>query len=153
MNLRLGRQRSDQTLKSAHFDKLRRGDDVLDGKGGKDCLFGGDGADDLTGGGGADTFLYTAATEGGDIIRDFKVGIDKIMIVGATFAGISSGGVPSADQFFSGDEASLGSHRYGYDATTGNVLFDADGKDGADAQVLATLTGTPGFSRTDITVI
>ncbi len=45
--------------------------DTIDGGAGNDTIRGGDGADDLTGGSGQDVFTIAAASEFGDIIRDF----------------------------------------------------------------------------------
>jgi Ca2+-binding RTX toxin-like protein len=70
------------------------GSDTLVGGNGDDLLRGGAGSDILIGGHGRDTFVL-AAGEGGDIIRDFQVGVDSIGIAGGlsfsnlTFAGNS----------------------------------------------------------------
>jgi beta-glucanase (GH16 family) len=59
------------------------GNDTIIGGGGADRLRGGIGADDLTGGGGADIFiLMHGAIEGGDTIRDFTPGVDKLGLYG-----------------------------------------------------------------------
>jgi Ca2+-binding RTX toxin-like protein len=92
-------------------------------------------------------------SEGGDTITDFEVGTDKILIVGAIFPGGLSGGTVSDSAFFLGSSASDANDRFGYDASTGEVLFDADGSGGSGATVLATLSGSPAFSASDITVL
>ena len=48
------------------------GDDKLAGRGGDDILVGGNGDDVLRGGGGSDVFLYRAADEGVDLIKDWS---------------------------------------------------------------------------------
>jgi serralysin len=51
------------------------GDDTLAGDEGNDTLIGGEGNDTLIGGPGADTFIATT----GDVIRDYEVGVDRIV--------------------------------------------------------------------------
>lgn len=130
----------------------RAGDDEIAGGIGDDTLLGGDGADLLSGGSGTDSFLYVSATEGGDTISDFEVGIDRLLLVSSGFSGLT-GGKLSTEQFFEGSQATLTTQRLGYNASTGEILFDTDGAGTADTQVLATLTGTPGFSITDVVVV
>ena len=59
------------------------GKDVLKGGSGIDIITGGTGKDILTGGGGADKFVYQTLTDSlkfnMDVIKDFKVGVDKII--------------------------------------------------------------------------
>ncbi|MEY8880711.1 calcium-binding protein [Donghicola sp. XS_ASV15] len=55
------------------------GDDVLDGGVGDDRLFGGKGNDTLTGGEGADRFIFKEY-DGDDVITDFEVGTDLIIL-------------------------------------------------------------------------
>lgn len=134
----------------------RAGDDVISGLGGNDFIVGGAGADELEGGLGSDNFAYIMPSDGGDTIYDFETGVDKIFIVGGVFQNFStgiSGGLVSSEQFFSGAAASSGDHRFGYDSTTGDVLFDSDGLGGADAQVLANIGANTPFTNTDITVV
>lgn len=130
-----------------------KGKDTLEGSSGDDTLLGGNSADRLVGGAGADRFLYVSIAEGGDTIADFETGIDKLLIVGSVFGGGLSKGSLSAEQFFTGSAASLGSQRLGYNPNTSEVLFDADGAGEASAQILATLSEGSAFGRDDITVI
>ena len=130
----------------------RSGDDTLIGGLGDDTLLGGEGIDSLIGGEGADQFLYLSVGDRGDAIADFKTNTDKLLIAGAAFGRLSKGNL-SAEQFFTGSQATLVNQRLGYNASTGEVLFDKDGAGGADAQILATLTGAPEFNRVDITVL
>lgn len=67
------------------------GDDVLDGGTEDDRLFGGAGNDTLTGGEGADRFVFKE-NEGDDVITDFEIGIDLIVLdtdVEESFADLS----------------------------------------------------------------
>ncbi len=132
----------------------RGGNDTISGGGGDDFLVGNAGADTLTGGAGNDRFLYLSPTDGNDIIEDFQIGENQILIVGALFPGGLSGGVLPESQFFEGPAATTDSHRFGYNPSNGQILFDRDGVGDADnPQVLGTLTDAPEFSRTDIRVL
>lgn len=59
-----------------------RGDDAIDGGSGRDVIAGGSGNDLLNGGSGADFFLFDPSRngEGRDVIADFRVGSDKIVL-------------------------------------------------------------------------
>jgi Ca2+-binding RTX toxin-like protein len=65
------------------------GNDTLVGAGANDALRGGAGADDLTGGGGTDIFVY-ARGEGGDTIRDFTPGQDRLLLQGMSPGTVSA---------------------------------------------------------------
>ncbi|MFC0036426.1 immunoglobulin-like domain-containing protein [Cardiobacterium valvarum] len=57
------------------------GKDNITGSDGRDFIYGHDGNDALTGGKGRDTFIYnTKAGNGHDVIKDFKIGEDKITL-------------------------------------------------------------------------
>jgi len=92
-----GSNDADQILAGGGNDELagRKGDDRLFGEGGNDVLrgdagddllSGGAGHDRLTGGKGADTFLFTGASQS-DVITDFDVFEDKIVLDGVTLHG------------------------------------------------------------------
>ncbi|WP_372622943.1 family 16 glycosylhydrolase [Falsiroseomonas sp.] len=55
------------------------GNDTLIGGGGADTLRGAEDADELTGGGGRDTFFWQPG-EGGDVMRDFAPGVDRLAL-------------------------------------------------------------------------
>lgn len=65
-------------------DKLFGGDgrDDLDGGRGRDVLSGGNGRDTLEGGRGGDSFVFIQGETGFDIIEDFGLGNDEIVLVG-----------------------------------------------------------------------
>lgn len=54
--------------------------DNLTGTDGDDLITGGQGRDTLTGGESGDQFVYTSIVEAGDIITDFEVGVDQIVL-------------------------------------------------------------------------
>jgi|GEM_PF-2314737 len=133
----------------------RDGNDTIEGGDGDDFLIGLAGVDILAGDAGNDTFVYISPNEGGDIIEDFDVDNDLILIVGDTFPGELSGGLltESLSQFSLGTEATTVNHRFIFDNNTSRLLFDRDGSGGADSQILATLTGTSELSSENIQIV
>ena len=78
------------------------GSDILNGGLGNDHLFGGagndflegdSGNDTLSGGTGSDTFYYFSLNEGHDVITDFNVKQDKILLDGFGFANVKAGSI------------------------------------------------------------
>ncbi|HAT8642358.1 TPA: type I secretion C-terminal target domain-containing protein, partial [Legionella pneumophila] len=74
----------------------QEGNDVIDAGSGDDVIVGGTGNDTLTGGSGADQFVFfrghgsnNAGTAATDIITDFEVNIDKIVINANNIIGVS----------------------------------------------------------------
>ncbi len=135
-------------------DKLQGGEigDSLDGGAGDDILDGGEGVDVLFGDTGADTFFIFNAAQGGDLIRDFFSGEDKLYIDPLGF-GVDPGtysGQISASMFSSGSglPATLGVGPQFYLETGGQGLwFDATGGDTGDLVIVAGFeTGVPQFS-------
>jgi Ca2+-binding RTX toxin-like protein len=111
-------------------------DNAIIGNDGANDIYGKGGADVLTGGLGADRFFFdTAPGEGNvDVITDFVVGEDRIVLDDAVFAGVGAPGGLGAGQFRDGAAADP-SDRILYDSATGSLFYDADG-DGAGAAVL-----------------
>jgi Ca2+-binding RTX toxin-like protein len=122
------------------------GANVLNGMGGNDIL---------QGNGGADTFAFTTALGAGNVDRilDFATGVDKVGLDDAIFSGIGTPGAFNANAFFAGTAAHDADDRIIYDASTGNLFYDADGN-GAGAQVLfATLQPGTALAVGDFAVI
>lgn len=75
------------------------GVDILNGGAGNDVLIGGRGNDVLIGGAGVDRFQFRSgasfqsSTFGVDTIRDFTVGVDKIVLSRTTFGNISANNI------------------------------------------------------------
>ena len=65
------------------------GTDTLDGGAGDDLIDGGSGKDRLTGGSGADRFAFTVGN-GDDVITDFRVGTDRLVLDNLTIRTIVS---------------------------------------------------------------
>lgn len=76
---------------------------VLKGDQGNDTLVGKAGGDTLWGGSGADVFKYTAASDSpysgaGDVIKDFRVGVDKIDLSALNVSFDTNGGTVGTGQ-------------------------------------------------------
>ncbi|CAH0356480.1 calcium-binding protein [Sphingobium sp. CECT 9361] len=138
VTLKIGAFATNETIAgTAAGDQLLggKGIDRIDGKAGNDFIWGGSGADILTGGGGIDRFAYHAASEAGDVIKDFKGG-------------------PSGDVI----DVSVMSHSLNWDSLAGharfvqsgaNSLFQVDTDGGGNSYVtLATLEGVAASSLT-----
>jgi len=108
------------------------GNDELDGGLGDDTLDGGDGNDTLTGGPGSDTFVLNR--NGIDVITDFEVGVDILLISGAVFGLDFTLGTLDESQFILGTAATTADQRFIYDINTRTLFFDEDGN-GAALQV------------------
>jgi Ca2+-binding RTX toxin-like protein len=122
---------------------------VVRGNNGNNVLNGGDGNDELTGLGGADTFLFTTplnAASNVDVITDFNVVDDTIMLNGAIFSGIGFGSVATS-QFVVGTAAQDAGDRIIYNNATGAILYDSDGTGGTAAIEFARVT--PGLALTN----
>lgn len=125
------------------------GDDSLSGGAGNDQLYGGLGVDRLIGGSGADRFVFDSALGGTnhDVIKDFSVADDTIVLDRSIFDAFTGNGRLAASAFFTGNQAHDADDRIIYDSVTGNIYYDADGS-GAGAQVLFAHV-TPGLALTN----
>jgi Ca2+-binding RTX toxin-like protein len=124
------------------------------GNNGANILNGGAGGDYLLGFGGADCFAFTTALGSGniDVLADFSVADDIILLENAVFTGLSNGALP-ASAFAAGTAASDADDRIVYNSATGQIFFDADGN-GAGAQVLfATVNAGTILTASDFMVI
>jgi len=133
------------------------GDDVLRGGAGNDTLDGGRGKDIMTGGDGADRFLfdinapYNQAAIGKDVIKDFTVGVDRIVLDQTTFGPISR-----SDLAIVADDANaaISTKRITYSEETGRLFFNANGAGGGfgNGGYFVTLQGAPSIALSDITI-
>lgn len=144
---------SDVLFGNAGNDRLQggAGGDSLDGGSGDDLLDGGAGIDVLYGGAGADRFFVLSAGEGGDVVRDFVSGEDRLLLDPTGFGLDSSWTGQIAETMFSsgnGLASSLGSGPQFYLETAGQGLwFDATGGDTSDIVIVAGFeTGVPQWS-------
>ncbi|MEH0198791.1 FG-GAP-like repeat-containing protein [Caulobacter sp. CCNWLY153] len=117
--------------------------DLIYGGAGDDVITGGAGADFLSGGLGADDFVFRSPSEGGDVISDFRGGVDRIVLDAKGF-GVQAGNLSQAGVVFVAD-APPGAHAPTliYKSSDGTLWWDADGS-GAGAAVLLANIGTYG---------
>ena len=129
--------------------------DTLEGSGGNDRLTGGAGKDTSTGGGGNDTFVLTPLQADRDTIVDFVSANDQFEVSAALFGGGLVAGVLPASQFVINGTGLAGDadDRFIYNNTNGELFYDANGSAGGGSQLIATLTGIPGVSSSDFTIV
>lgn len=126
--------------------------DKLTGLGGADQLAGGLGADKLNGGTGQDSFVFTSVKEKGDVIQGFSSVDDSIVVTQKGFSRNLSIGQLADTQFVTGSQAQDKTDRFVYNRQNGMLYFDADGLGGKAQVALATLSGRPGITASDIVV-
>ena len=124
------------------------------GNAGANVLNGGGGSDFLRGFGGADTFAFNTALGAGnvDTIADMVTGVDRISLDDSVFTGLALGTL-SAANFRQASSAQDADDRIIYDATTGALLFDADGNGAGAAIQFATITPFTPMTSNDFFVV
>jgi Ca2+-binding RTX toxin-like protein len=133
------------------------GADVMRGGAGNDALVGGRGNDVLTGGEGADSFIfdigsaYRQSAIGKDVIKDFTIGQDKIVLDQTTFGNISKSdfAIVASD-----NAAATSSKLIIYSEATGRLFFNQNSSNRGFGQggYFATLQGAPSLSASDIAI-
>ena len=133
------------------------GNDTIIGGDGVDRLFGGPGNEVLSGGTGADYFYFNTplnATTNRDIITDFNLVGDVIVLENAIFTGLTATGGLGATLF---KNLTLGptdaNDRILYNDTTGGLFYDADGSGAGAAVIIAVLSASPSVTAADFLVI
>lgn len=143
----------------------RAGNDKLNGGNGADTLSGGVGNDDLKGetghdtligGTGLDDFIFKSIVKAdSDVISDFSAADDTIWLDNAVLTAVGPNGALASAAFWANTSgvAHDVTDRVLYKTTTGEIFYDADGT-GAQARVLiATLTGAPTLTLSDVMVL
>jgi serralysin len=131
------------------------GNNVLDGGTGDDLLSGGGGSDTLTGGKGYDTFEFDQPLVAGVVttITDFAPGADRVALSLSIFTQAGAVGPLAADAFFDGTAAHDADDRIIYNASTGALLYDADGSGAEAATTFATLAPGLALSASDFKIV
>lgn len=133
------------------------GNDTLIGGSGDDVLYGGQGKDKLTGSAGKDSFVFNTvsliAADNVDTITDFVVKDDTIWLENSVFTKVGSAGKLASSAFHIGSAAADASDRIIYNSSTGALSYDADGKGGAAAVQIATLSSKLALTAADFLVI
>ena len=131
------------------------GRDTLTGGLGTDTLIGGLGVDVMTGGGGADIFRFGASTEGRDQITDFSALEDTLEFSALGFGGglITGMDLVADGRFVLGNVANQAKGQFLYAASTGLLSWDADGTGLGGRVSIATLTGNPVLTGSELHVI
>jgi Ca2+-binding RTX toxin-like protein len=139
------------------------GTNTLVGGSANDTITGNQGADLLTGGKGADSFVFND-TASADTISDFVSGTDKLVFSDAAFnLGLDEGNGGSAPTAFTagilesvaGGVLTTANARFGFDSSTGDLYYDANGSaaGGAGPVVIAHLTDVTSLAESDLQFI
>jgi Ca2+-binding RTX toxin-like protein len=128
------------------------------GGAGNNILNGGLGTDTMTGGAGGDRFVFnTALTPANvDTITDFNVDHDTIGLDDAIFSALSGVGVLDTAEFAwtLDGEAADATDRIVYDASSGNLFYDADGSGAGGKLLFATIAPhLAGLTNADFVVV
>ena len=127
--------------------------DTLLGGAGNDQITGLFGDDTLTGGAGADRFIFNG-NDGVDMITDFSVVDDMIVVSAGSFgSGLKPNAAIAPDQFSIGAAAAKTSDRFIYNKATGALFFDTDGTGATEQVQLAGLPTGLAMTNADIFVI
>lgn len=149
---------NDRALGGSGSDAIygEAGSDELYGGGGEDTLYGGTGNDSLSGGSGSDSFVFNTGIETGefDLIIDFSAMQDTIILDDEIFYGLSKGLLArSGFAANSWGSATDSLDRIIYEADTGKLFFDKDGKGGFVGIHFATLETGLSLSASNFFVI
>jgi Ca2+-binding RTX toxin-like protein len=128
---------------------------IVQGNDGANQIAGGDGRDELTGGGGQDRFLFNSppnAATNMDVITDFNVADDTIVLENAVFAGLADGPL-AADRFRVGTAALDANDNVIYNAGNGALFYDADGNGAGPAVQFAQLTAGLALTANDFLIV
>ena len=148
-----------ENLIGSSFNDRLTGDvheNLIIGGAGNDVLNGGGATDRLRGDVGSDAFVFDSALNGlsnVDLILDYSVADDRIWLDDGIFTALTAGGALSAAAFHIGGAAGTADHRIIYNATTGTLLYDADGAGGAAAIAFAHVSAGLAMTAAEFLVI
>lgn len=134
------------------------GDDLLIGGAGDDTLNGGAGSDTMIGNVGADRFVFdsgaafNSADLGVDIIQNFAVGIDTIVLDRTTFGTIALADIAIVAN---DNAAAISNGLITYSVATGNLFFNQNGaaNDFGTGGLFATISNNPVLGVADFAIV
>lgn len=131
------------------------GKNTLSGGAGNDTLNGGLGIDKLIGGADDDTFVFNTkfGSTNIDLIDDFVVADDRIVLDDDIFTKAGSVGDLTASAFYIGTKAHDTNDRIIYDQSTGRLWYDADGSNSGAAVQFALLDKALTMTAADFDII
>jgi len=134
------------------------GDDMLSGGIGSDTLTGGAGNDQLYGGtdAGRDVFVFNTALssrDNKDAIRDWNYRYDTIQLENAVFGRLTKTGVLNKAYFVLGAGAKDSNDYVGYNKSTGDLWYDANGNKAGGQVVFANIGKNKPIFHSDFIVI
>ncbi|HEY5897028.1 MAG TPA: calcium-binding protein, partial [Burkholderiales bacterium] len=129
------------------------GNDTIYGNSGNDWIESGTGNDTISGGSGQDSYVwreYGAANA--DSPTSFDTNWDMLRLDTSVFTGLGgTGRFSSGDaRFFAGSSAHDADDRIIYNASTGQLYYDADGSGAGGAELIATFTAGTTIVASDI---
>ncbi|MBP1856739.1 M10 family metallopeptidase [Rhizobium herbae] len=150
-----------ENITGSDFDDLVYGNssaNIVNGGAGNDILKGYAGNDTLTGGAGNDQFNFNTALNAAtnlDIITDFNVAADTILLDNAIFTAIGALGTLAAAAFRANTTGLAGdaTDRIIYETDTGDLLYDSDGTGAGAGVQFARLTAGLALSNLDFIVV
>ena len=154
-NILRGGVGNDSLLGGSGNDRLvgGQGNNSVQGGSGNDTLISSSGQNLLTGGMGSDTFIFLTVSGQENIITDFDVAQDQIVVHRKWFGGELTRGLLDNRQFVLGSRAQTADHRFIYNGKSGELSFDADGSGSQAQQVMAVLDHQSSLSAQNIRVI
>jgi Ca2+-binding RTX toxin-like protein len=129
---------------------------IVRGNNGNNVIGGGNGRDTLTGLGGQDSFLFDTPLDAAinlDVITDFTVADDTILLDDAIFSSSLGLGNIAAGEFVIGTAALDANDRIIYDSNTGALFYDSDGVGGTAAIQFAELDTGLALTNLDFLVV
>ena len=137
-------------------DDLDGGDghDSIEGRDGNDWITGGSGKDTLIGGAGQDVFIFETENLSGrnmDLLRDFKVGEDRIVILDLEYQPIKL----TAQNFVTSSgnsSASTSGQNFIYNTSNGILYYDPDSAGPKNGIAIVELIGKPVLAESSFMV-
>lgn len=132
------------------------GNDTLKGESGDDVLVGGNGNDILSGNSGKDQFVFNFAPNAAsnlDLITDFSVVDDTIVLENAIFTAFATTGAIASGAFHTGAAAQDANDRLIYNKTTGDLFYDTNGSGSGGSVQIAELSAGLSLTYEDFLIV